>query len=385
MCQEEAVQFSADRDVLADAVAWAGRTLPARPPMTMLLGLRLEARAADGILSIASFDLAVSGRVEIPAEVSADGVALVNGRLLVEIVKHLPAALVQVSLEGARLRVRCGRTTFELPTLPVEEYPQLPAMPAPSGSVPGSVLAGAVAQVAVAASRDDALPVLTGVKVEVAGERVTLAATDRYRLAVRTFNWSPVDPGFTASALVPARTLSDAAKALAHADEVQLAFGAAGAGEGLLGIEAAGRRTTTRLLEADFPKFRDLLPPPPLTTARVETAALVEAVKRVALVAERSSAVKLLFSESEVRLEGGAGDDASALDAIECHLAGADLDRVAFNPFFLLEGLSALNQPVANLAFTVAGKAAVLTGAADFDAPASDDYLYLLMPVRLPA
>jgi DNA polymerase-3 subunit beta len=380
------VKFRVDRDKFADAVAWAGRTVPARPALPMLSGLRLECTdGADPRLSIASYDYEVSGRVEVGADVGDPGIALVNGRLLVDIAKSLPAQPVDVETEGTRLRVRCGRSSFELPTLPVEEYPPLPPMPEPSGSVPGTVLAGAVGQVAVAAGRDDALPFLTGVRVEVEGDQVTLAATDRYRLAVRTFTWTPQSPGFSAAALVPARTLADTAKALAHADLVHLAFGSASGGEGLLGIEGLDRRTTTRLLEGDFPKYRSLLPTESPTVARVETAALTEAVKRVALVAERSSAVKMIFNEQELVLEAGAGDDAIGLDAIECVVSGEPMERIAFNPGYLLEGLAAINQPVTNMSFTNPNKPAVLTGAASFDADASEDYLYLLMPVRLPS
>lgn len=380
------MKFRVDRDKFADAVAWAGRTVPARPALPMLSGLRLECTdGADPRLSIASYDYEVSGRVEVGADVGDPGIALVNGRLLVDIAKSLPAQPVDVETEGTRLRVRCGRSSFELPTLPVEEYPPLPPMPEPSGSVPGTVLAGAVGQVAVAAGRDDALPFLTGVRVEVEGDQVTLAATDRYRLAVRTFTWTPQSPGFSAAALVPARTLADTAKALAHADLVHLAFGSASGGEGLLGIEGLDRRTTTRLLEGDFPKYRSLLPTESPTVARVETAALTEAVKRVALVAERSSAVKMIFNEQELVLEAGAGDDAIGLDAIECVVSGEPMERIAFNPGYLLEGLAAINQPVTNMSFTNPNKPAVLTGAASFDADASEDYLYLLMPVRLPS
>lgn len=380
------MKFRVDRDQFADAVAWAGRTVPARPALPMLSGLRLEVTEGAGSrLSIASYDYEVSGRVDVDADVAEGGVSLVNGRLLVDIARSLPNQPVDLETEGTRLRVRCGRSTFELPTLPVEEYPPLPAMPEPSGSVPGSVLAGAVGQVAVAAGRDDALPFLTGVRVEVDGDQVTLAATDRYRLAVRTFSWRPAAAEFTAAALVPARTLAETAKALAHADDVHLAFGSAAVGEGLLGIEGLDRRTTTRLLEGDFPKYRSLLPSESPTVVRVDTAALTEAVKRVALVAERSSAVKMIFNDQEVVLEAGAGDDAIGLDAIECVMTGEPLDRIAFNPAYLLEGLAAINQPVTNMAFTNANKPAVLTGASTLEADAVDDYLYLLMPVRLPS
>jgi len=380
------VKFRVDRDQFADAVAWAGRTVPTRPPLPLLSGLRLECTdAPEPRLSIASYDYEVSGRVETSADVAEPGVALVNGRLLVDIARSLPMQQVDIEVEGTRLRVRCGRSSFELPTLPVEDYPPLPAMPGVSGSVPGSVLASAVAQVAVAAGRDDSLPFLTGVRIEVDGDRVTLAATDRYRLAVRTFDWTPRSAEFAAAALVPARTLADTAKTLAHAEEVHLAFGSADAGDGLLGIEGLDRRTTTRLLEGDFPKYRSLLPAQSPTVARVETVALTEAVKRVALVAERSSAVKMQFNGQELVLEAGSGDDAIGLDAIECVLSGAPMERIAFNPGYLLEGLTAMSKPVTNLAFTNPGKPAVLTGATSFDADAADDYLYLLMPVRLPS
>lgn len=380
------MKFRVDRDQFADAVAWAGRTVPTRPALPMLSGLRLECLdGQDPKLSIASYDYEVSGRVEIVADVADPGVSLVNGRLLVDIARSLPAQPVDVEIDGTRLRVRSGRAAFELPTLPVEEYPPLPAMPEPSGAATGTVLAAAVAQVAVAAGRDDALPFLTGVRVEVDADQITLAATDRYRLAVRTFSWTPTTPDFSAAALVPARTLADTAKALVHADEVHLAFGSAAAGEGLLGIEGADRRTTTRLLEGDFPKYRSLLPSESPTVARVETAALTEAVKRVALVAERSSAVKMIFNDQELVLEAGTGDDAIGVDALECAVIGEPLDRIAFNPAYLLEGLAAISKPVTNMAFTNPNKPAVLTGASGFDADAGDEYLYLLMPVRLPS
>ncbi len=380
------MKFRVDRDEFADAVAWAGRTVPTRPALPMLAGLRLECvGGAQSSLSIASYDYEVSGRVAVTADVIEPGVALVNGRLLVDIARSLPAQPVDVDIDGTRLRVKCGRAAFELPTLPVEEYPPLPAMPTPSGAVPGTVLAGAVAQVAVAAGRDDALPFLTGVRVEVDGDQVTLAATDRYRLAVRTFAWTPQSPDFSAAALVPARTLADTAKALAHADLVHLAFGSIDAGEGLLGIEGLDRRTTTRLLEGDFPKYRSLLPTESPIVVRVDTGALTEAVKRVALVAERSSAVKLTFSGGELILEAGTGDDAIGVDALECVVTGDPMERIAFNPGYLLEGLAAISQPVTSMAFTNANKPAVLTGAASLDADADDDYLYLLMPVRLPS
>jgi len=244
-----------------------------------------------------------------------------------------------------------------------------------------------VQQVAIAAGRDDTLPVLTGIRVEIDGDTVTLAATDRYRLAVREFAWRPEQAGLDAVALVPARTLAETAKALASADVVAVDLANNVTGEGLMGFEGAGRRTTTRLLEGEFPKYRALLPAEALSTADVETASLVEAVKRVALVAERNTPVRLSFTSGELQLDAGSGDEAQASEALACALEG-DAITIAFNPQFLLDGLGAVDSPVTRLSFTTSTKPAVLTGGAAEGAPAGDGgiggaYRYLLMPVRL--
>lgn len=365
-----------ERDVLADAVAWAARSLPNRPSQPLLAGLLLE--AGEDTLTLSGFDLETSARVTLPADIGSAGRMLVSGRLLADIARALPAAPVELRQEGQRLEVSCGRSSFMLPSLSVEEYPSLPVMPGSSGTVPGSLFAAAVAQVAVAAGRDDTLPTLTGIRVEVEGPTITLAATDRYRLAVREFGWSPARPGFETAALVPARVLADTAKTMAGADEVHIAL----AGDGLIGIEGNGRRTTTRLVDGDFPKYRTLLPSESSTLVTIETGALVESVKRVALVAERNTPVRLRFGGSEVQLSAGAGDEASANEAAECHVDG-DTIEIAFNPQYLLDGLGAVDSPFTVLSFTVASKPAVLQGASSADAAPTGDYRYLLMPVRM--
>jgi DNA polymerase-3 subunit beta len=404
------VKFRVERDVLADAVAWAARTLPARPPVPVLAGLLLTAQ--DDALVLSSFDYEVSARVQIAADVTLPGRALVSGRLLADICRSLPAAPVELVVDAGKAVLTSGKARFSLLTLPVEEYPELPAMPSAAGTVPGDVLAAAVAQVAVAAGRDDTLPVLTGVRVEIDGETVTLAATDRYRLAVREFRWTPESSGTGGMdgaavtgtsatgapviALVPARTLSDTAKTLASAGTVTIALAALGArgggtGDGLVGFEGNGRRTTSRLLDGEFPKYRNLFPGESVSVARVATAALIESVRRVALVAERNTPVRLSFSaaDGEVTLEAGTGDEAQASESLEAELDGEDIS-IAFNPTYLLDGLNVLDAPVAQFSFTVPTRPAVLSGHADGDtggatagpAPAGE-FRYLLMPIRL--
>ncbi len=183
------MKLRVERDVLADSVAWAARTLPSRPSLPVLAGLVLT--ATDGGLQLSSFDYEVSGRVDISADVTTEGTSLVSGRLLADIARSLPPAPVTIESEGTRISITCGRSSFTLPTLPVEDYPQLPVMPTTSGSVPGPAFAAAVAQVAIAAGRDDTLPTLTGIRMEIEGASIVLAATDRYRLAVREFAWNP--------------------------------------------------------------------------------------------------------------------------------------------------------------------------------------------------
>ncbi|MFF4246013.1 DNA polymerase III subunit beta [Streptomyces sp. NPDC001822] len=374
------MKIRVERDVLAEAVAWVARSLPARPPAPVLAGLLLKAE--DGALSFSSFDYEVSAKVSVDAEVEDDGTVLVSGRLLADICRALPNRPVEISTDGVRATVVCGSSRFTLHTLPVEEYPALPQMPTATGTVPGEVFASAAAQVAIAAGRDDTLPVLTGVRIEIEGDTVTLASTDRYRFAVREFLWKPENPDASAVALVPAKTLLDTAKALTSGDTVTLALSGSGAGEGLIGFEGAGRRTTTRLLEGDLPKYRTLFPTEFNSVAVIETAPFVEAVKRVALVAERNTPVRLSFEQGVLILEAGSSDDAQAVERVDAVLEGDDIS-IAFNPTFLLDGLSAIDSPVAQLSFTTSTKPALLSGRPAVDAEADEAYKYLIMPVRL--
>jgi DNA polymerase-3 subunit beta len=386
------MELRVERDALAEAVVWTARSLPARPPMQVLLGLLLEVTAGGpgaGGLEVSGFDYEVSSRVRLDVTADEPGRMLVPGRLLSEIVRSLPAQPVELRVEGTRVVLTCGAARFTLPTLPVEDYPELPAMPAVAGTLGSDVFAAAVAQVALAAGRDDTLPVLTGVRFEIEGETLTLAATDRYRLAVRTLPWRPVDPSISTTALVPARTLSETARALTAAPEVTLALSSASGHEGMIGFEGAGRRTTSRLLEGEFPKYRSLLPSESTAVAEVATGPFAETVKRVALVAARNAPVRLGFSADGLVLEAGGADDAQASEHLECSWEGPAAEtgepfQIAFNPQYLLDGLGAVDSDTTTLSFTGPTRPAVLTGKRD-DAPAAGpaEYRYLLMPVRL--
>jgi DNA polymerase-3 subunit beta len=383
------MKFRIERDALADAVAWSARSLPARPAAPVLAGLLLD--VTDDQLSISGFDYEVSTQASLEVSAGSTGRALVSGRLLADITKALPAHPVEVSADGSRVTITCGSSKFSLPTMPDEDYPRLPDLPTTAGTVSSSTFARAVAQVAVAAGKDDTLPMLTGIRMEIAGDRVTLAATDRYRLAVRELTWNP-SAELSASGpadiqvLVPARTLADAARSLTGDAELTIALSSSGAGEGIIGFSGTGRHTTTRLLDAQFPPYRTLLPSDFAVTAEIPVAALTEAVKRVALVADRGNPVRLDFSDGGLTLSAGGDDEGKAEENLEVDYSG-DAITTAFNPNFLLEGLGAIESPIARLLFTTATKPAVIrpaVGASGDAAGQASDYTYLIMPVRLP-
>ena len=258
-------------------------------------------------------------------------------------------------------------------------------MPAATGTVNSEQFAHAVAQAVTAAGRDDMLPVLTGVRIEIDGSTISLLATDRFRLSQRELDWSPNSPDESIAALVPAKVLGDTAKSLTAGTDVTIALSHGGAGEGIIGFEghAPGglRRTTTRLLDGEFPKVRSLFPAEHLTTALVDKASLIESVKRVSLVAERNTAVQLTFSDGVLTLDAGSGDEAQASESIEATIDGEDI-TTGFNPQFLLDGLTAIDEAVVQLSFTQASKPVVLSGAIG-EADEDPGFRYLLMPRRL--
>ncbi len=379
------MKFSVERDVLTEAVAWAARSLPVRPSVPVLAGLLIETNEGGDGLVLSTFDYETSARATVPASVQDEGKALVSGRLLADICRSLPSKPVHMSIDGAKVVLTCGQAKFTLQTMPVDEYPSLPAMPETTGSVSSPAFAQAVAQAVTAAGRDDMLPVLTGVRIEIAGENISLLATDRFRLSLRELTWNPGTTDAEAHALVPARVLAETAKSFTGSD-VQIALSGSGSGEGIIGFqgEVAGgsRRTTTRLLDGEFPRVRTLFPTEHKTVARVSRTELIDAVKRVSLVAERNTAVQLMFDDNGLTLDAGHGDEAVATERIEAQVKG-DPITTGFNPQFLLDGLGAIEQPVVELAFTLPAKPAVITGVPDLDGEKVADFQYLLMPRRL--
>ncbi|MDT5221984.1 MAG: polymerase subunit beta [Mycobacterium sp.] len=386
------LKFRLVRESFAEAVSWVAKNLPSRPTVPVLSGVLLT--GSDDGLTISGFDYEVSSEVQVAAEVASAGSVLVSGRLLSDITRALPNKPVDFYVDGNRVALTCGSARFSLPTMAVEDYPTLPTLPEETGTLPAELFAEAIGQVAIAAGRDDTLPMLTGIRVEISGETVVLAATDRFRLAVRELTWSALSPDIEAAVLVPAKTLAEAAKAGGEGSEVRLSLGAgSGVGkDGLLGISGNGKRSTTRLLDAEFPKFRQLLPAEHTAVATIGVAELTEAIKLVALVADRGAQVRMEFGDGMLRLSAGADDVGRAEEDLVVDYAGEPL-TIAFNPTYLTDGLSSLHSERVSFGFTTPGKPALLrpasaddavpTGSGPFPAVPTD-YVYLLMPVRLP-
>ncbi|GAA1823766.1 DNA polymerase III subunit beta [Nesterenkonia flava] len=372
------MQFTVDRDVLSEAVSWAARSLSPRPPAPVLSGLLIVAENQQ--VTISSFDYEVSAQLHIEADVHTEGTVLVSGRLLNDIVKSLPNAPVTLTLDESKVVVTCRSSTFTLATMPVDEYPELPSQPEVSGTVDGAAFARAVSQVITAASRDDTLPILTGVKLELEGDTITFLATDRYRLAMREITWRPSQPDISTSLLIKAKTLNDVAKSLAGAGDLDISLSN---DDALVGFSSGGRRTTSVLVDGEYPKIRQLFPEETPIHAVVNTAELIESARRVSLVSERNGHIRLQFSEdNQVTLDAGVDDNASAREVLSAELTGEPI-TVGFNPAYLNEGLNVIDTEYLRFSFVSAPKPAMITGQQTPEGENSTDFKYLLMPVRL--
>ena len=362
------MKVQVNRDVLADAVAWAARVLPARPAVPVLAGLLLE---AGDDLRISAFDYDVSARADVEADVAEPGRVLIPGRVLAEITRSLPAKPVEIATSGSEAVLTCGSVEFNLLTMPDEDFPTPPPMPPKVGAVGGGVFADSIRQVAAAASRDDTLPMLTGVRVDIEGVRVAMAATDRYRIAASEFLWHPEREDARHGVVVPARVLVEVARSL-RGGEVAI-----GLGDNVAGFESQGRTTTVRLLEDQFIDYRARLTGEWGIRADVEVAPFVAAVKRVALVAERNTAVRLSFAQGQVQIRAGGGDIGRGSEIVAAELEGADIE-IAIQPHFLLDGLEGVGTERARIHLESPTRPALIT-----DEGEDPGFRYLVMSLRL--
>ena len=377
------MKFQVNRDVFSEAVSFAVKLLPQRTTLPILSGVLIETTETG--LTLSSFDYEVSAQTEISAEVEESGKILVSGRLLADIASRLPNAPVQFSTQEGRISVTCGPAKFTLLSMPVEEYPTLPQVATQSGLLPAEAFATAVAQVSVAASRDDVTPVITGVQLEVSQNSLTMVATDRYRVAVRAIDWDSGDESSTETltALVPARTLQEIGKTFGHSGTISVAITNTDDRE-LIAFRADRKTVTSLLIKGNFPPVKRLFPETVDNYAVINTAELIEAVRRVSLVLEREAALRFTFTIDGLSLEAIGSEQAQASESIDAHLSGGDT-IVSLKPAFLLDGLGAVRSEFVRISFTKTENPnkpgpVLITSQSSKDQPGADNYKYLLQP-----
>jgi len=362
------VKIRIERDAFAEASSWVLRSVGTRATLPVLGGVLVAAE--EGKIKLSGTDLEVGAEAIVEGAIDAEGRGVLPGRVLGEIARTLPPGTVRIELDAGQARVSCGSAEFTLRTLPTEDFPSL-AGPGdvPGGSVAAPELASAVAQVTKAASRDEARPILTGVLLEAEAGKITLAATDSYRLAVRDIAWTgPTEP---LKRVVPARALAEAARAAEGEENVQLALG-----ENQVTVSGKERRLTTRLIEGEFPNWRQLVPEDQPNRLTVDREGFQEAVRRVGILAQQGTPVRLELGPSGVRLTAGTQDVGEAADLVEGKYEGEPL-VIAFNASYLSDGVQAIEGNEVVLSCRDGLKPAVLRS------PDGASFLYLLMPVRI--
>ncbi len=372
-----AMKVEVNSQALADAVAWTTRVIDARPASPILAGIRLE--AIDGTLQLSAFNYAISARHHIEAGVDESGSILVLGKLLADITKSLPAAKTYLSTDGSTLTITSGKSKFTLQLMPDNEYPDLPVVPAKLGQVDAQTFAQAVAQASVAVSREENRPVLTGIRVQFQGDKVIMSSTDRFRLSRSSFTWTPENPDINTTALVRGALLRDVARSLDEHQNIVVDFDPEN--PSLLGFENAGRISTSQLIDGEFPAVDRLYADEYPIHAVINKQDIISAIKRVSLVAERNAPIRMAFTSQELTLTAGSVDEAQAKEILDIDMDGEDI-TVAFNPAYLIEGLSAISEPFVRMKMTTAVKPVEFNGQQESDSEESMDYRYLLVPMR---
>jgi DNA polymerase-3 subunit beta len=363
------VKLRCDRDELSDALQIVQRVISPRPGIPALTGVLMEAGLDEGLI-LTTTDLELSARLTVPVEVREGGVVLVPARLLGDTVRSLSAAPVEVETGGGQVRVGCAAYEGALRALPEEDFPSLESPAGTRVVVEAKAFVEAAGQVGRAASRDDARPVLTGVLLEISREGVTLVATDSYRLAVREL---VATADGEARVIVPERALAEAGRGAALIEKGELEVFV---GESQVAFRVGRLTVTSRLIEGEFPNYRQLLPEAYESRLTAPRQQLLDAVKRVGLLARDTSPVRLEFNALGVKLSSSSPDLGQAVEALEARYEGEDV-TAAFNPTYLTDGLAAVTGEAVRVEVRDGLKPGVVRGE-------SEDFTYLVMPVRLP-
>jgi DNA polymerase III subunit beta len=363
------LRITVSRDELASKLGIVSRAVSARATVLVLGGIQL--RAADGQLLLSATDMELSLRATLDARVADEGTVVVPGRLLLDIARSLPETEVSIEHrpEEAVAVVSAGSATYRLHTYSAEDFPRLPDIETLTlHSVDGEALVETVGRVGRSASRDESRPVLTGILVRFEPGKIVMAATDSYRLAVK--ETAVAGPLPELEAIIPARALQELSRIVAGAEDVQL-----GLHENHVVFGADGVWLTTRRIDGQFPNYRQLLPEQFEHELLLPREELLEVVRRVSLMAQRNSPLRLRFAEGEVTVSAVTQDVGEARESLPAPYA-ADPLEIGFNAEFLRSGLESIDSESLRFKLISPLRPAVLEGE-------TDDYVYLIMPIRL--
>lgn len=364
------MKFRCERETLAEALATAGRAATGRTgTLPVLSGLRLE--LVGDRLTITGTDLDLTIQLEVGVGGEVDGGVVLPARLSSDIVRSLPAGKVELAVDDDEVKISGGRSQFSVRPLSLDDYPRLTTPASSAVTLDAAAFGEALRQVVRAASTDEARPILTGVLLTAENDGLRLVATDSYRLAVRDLPGVSV-LGADQKVLVPGRALNELQRVLGLGGELVLRLGERDAT-----FEIGSTRLTTRLIEGEFPNYRQLIPASHPNTLTVDREPLLEAIRRVKILARDATPVRLQISSDGLKLTAITQDVGNATEELDATAVGSDL-IVAFNPDYLAAGVEAVGADQITLSTIDALKPAVVRGVG------SDDYLYLLMPVRVP-
>jgi DNA polymerase-3 subunit beta len=357
------------RDDLASALAIVARGLSSRSAVQVLTGIHLE--AADGKLTLAATDMEVSLRASVGGDIAGDGAVVIPGRLLADLVRLLPDASVTLAFDGGDgvLEVTSGSYASKVNVFSAEDFPRLPSRDVSLHTIDAPALLGTIDKVARAASRDESRPVLTGILVRFEGDKLTMAATDSYRLSVKETSLGESGPEL--DAIIPARALQELARLAAGAETVSL-----GVHENHVIFGVGDVWLTSRRIDGQFPNYNQLLPETfevEVTTAR---APLLEVVRRASIMAQRNSPLRLRFADGELSVSAQTQDIGEARESLEVAYAGDPLE-IGFNPDFLRDGLEAVGGDAVHLRLINPLRPGLI-------AAPDESFWYLIMPIRLP-
>ncbi len=363
------MKFRCERDVLVETLGTAGRAVSTRSGLPGLSGVQVELVGDQFTVTGSDLDLTITTTIEVSGE--SDGKAVIPARLAADIVKALSPGAVELSTEDDTLRISAGRSDFSIRLITSDEFPKITEIDAKPVELDAEQLAHALKQVVLAASSDDSRPILTGVLLAAEGDSLRLVATDSYRLAMKDIDGIELlSEG--EQVLVPSRALGELHRILANGKSITLRLG-----EKEASFTVEGVTLTTRLIEGDFPNYRGLVPDHHPNTLTVNRTALLDALRRVKLMApQEGTPVRIEMNEHGMELVAVTADVGTAREVVESSYVGEDL-VVAFNPRFLLEGLEVAPGDDVTLLTTDELKPALIKSVG------FDNYLYLLMPVRV--